>query len=465
MRKSIKLTFWMLLLGVIFLVQGVVSAQEAPVSIRLLSDKTSYQPGEPIRMQVDVIGDSFLARKGFSARDRRLLITITGPDGNVIRCKYLRSSDEPGPPYRFEERDAAFAEYFEASTVVLEDAGEFYEFVQNGLYTAQVFESPEAFAESDIDDAGNLIAYLDSATAYSVASNKIYFEIVPLEPLAESSIQVKAKLITIGSGWWPSKSITPLEGINVRLIPISAISEDYYPIDYKTYPIIWEFTEPLMTATTDSNGIANFEGADQNDYLILGYYPEGEHFNYLARRVRAGDPRWDLDWPIKKRLVAFETSDGNRIACRIFRFTGSELLIYEPEFVTWDSDQELYPFVFESEGDWEVETSVSPPEGFVADKKSLTAETNNDMQAVQFTITDRGSSWKETQSTFKFKNKKEKKTKKLVSKIGVKLEKNYAKEKGKKIYGDTEVPGPFKGGKKIKEDKDKDKNKDKNKDK
>jgi len=49
-------------------------------------------------------------------------------------------------------------------------------------------------------------------------------------------------------------------------------------------------------------------------------------------------------------------------------------LIIEPEYVEWDGAQELYPFIFESVGNWTVTTSVTPPEGFVADPKTALNE-------------------------------------------------------------------------------------------
>ena len=75
------------------------------------------------------------------------------------------------------------------------------------------------------------------------------------------------------------------------------------------------------------------------------------------------------------------------------RFTGSDLLVIEPEYVEWSSDTELYPFVFDSVGDWDVTTSVTPPEGFVSDYDALSATVDSDVKAVQFTITDVGSKW------------------------------------------------------------------------
>jgi hypothetical protein len=341
---------------------------------------------------------------------------------------------------------------------VLDDAKEYYTILQPGWYEAQIRVPLDVFAEYITDAAGDILANLNDPENKSfnpLASNKIYFEILPPQVQPKSSIQVQARLITVGLGRRPGITVTPIEAMIVKLFQLALIPEDYKPIGFKTYHMIWEYVPSLMSAITDADGIANFEAVDQDDYLILGHYPDGKSFSYLAIQVRSKDRRWELDRPIIEQLVAFERADGDRIACRIFRFTGSELLIYEPEFVEWDGSEEYYPFVFESEGDWEVTTSVSPPAGFEIDKKSLNVEVVDGLQAIQFKITDKNASWKETDVSHKIKHKKKTTTQK--SKIGLKLEKKLAKEKNKGLYGDTGEPGPFKGGKKVKEkDKEKD---------
>jgi hypothetical protein len=113
--------------------------------------------------------------------------------------------------------------------------------------------------------------------------------------------------------------------------------------------------------------------------------------------------------------------------------TGSELLIIEPEYVEWDGTEELYPFIFDSVGDWTITTSVSPPEGFVADTESLTEEVNTELEALQFTITDIGSEWVDTEVTHDLEHKGKKE--KVKSKIGCKLSKKLAKEKGLTRFG------------------------------
>ncbi|MEA3249781.1 MAG: hypothetical protein U9Q03_05515, partial [Patescibacteria group bacterium] len=86
-------------------------------------------------------------------------------------------------------------------------------------------------------------------------------------------------------------------------------------------------------------------------------------------------------------------ADGTSIPAKTTKKNGSILYIIEPEYIEWDDTQELYPFVFDSEGDWGVTVTVEPPEGFVADHDELTTDVNTDYKALQFTLTDIGSCW------------------------------------------------------------------------
>ena len=123
----------------------------------------------------------------------------------------------------------------------------------------------------------------------------------------------------------------------------------------------------------------------------------------------------------------------------------------------WDSTTEVYPFVFDSVGDWTVTTYVTPPEGFVADNESLSAEVVNETEAVQFTITDVGSKWIPTQTMFKLKHGKKKEIT-FNSEVGIKLTPELAQQKGVSTWGEDshddvhdnqdEAPNPGKGKKK-----------------
>ncbi len=140
--------------------------------------------------------------------------------------------------------------------------------------------------------------------------------------------------------------------------------------------------------------------------------------------------------PVYKQLQIIVNAKNEKVPAKYRKFTGSELLVIEPEYVEWDGTEELYPFVFDSIGDWSVTTAVSPPEGFVADQPSLAEEVNSAVEAVQFTITDVGSKWIPTDVEFTINHKN--KTIKMKDKIGVKLTEKLAKEKGISIYGEED---------------------------
>ncbi|MCG7851601.1 MAG: hypothetical protein MIO92_03690 [Methanosarcinaceae archaeon] len=138
---------------------------------------------------------------------------------------------------------------------------------------------------------------------------------------------------------------------------------------------------------------------------------------------------------IAKAFGKLADNKGNKNPGKTTKIKGSELLIIEPEYVEWSSETELYPFVFDSVGDWTVTTSVEPPEGFVADNEALSAEVTNEVEAVQFTITDVGSKWVPTKVMHKIKHKKQKEMI-IKSDVGLKLTPELAMEKGVGIYGE-----------------------------
>ena len=451
----------------LLLLPAPAPAQDAPVQITLVADKAEYIQGDPIMIQIRVFNDNtnpgtgmvepVITREGFFAQDFRLKITFIGPDGKPIKNRYETIDPEPGPPYRFGGRDTVPAEIIPPdgqNNYLLDDAHAIYDLLQPGWYTAQVLVPFESFSEYGTDEAGGLLAYLDDPGRQAfdpLASNQIRFEIKAPEPGVNSEVQAKVSLLKIGGGTKPGATKTPVRYAPVNLIRMADIPPDYYPVNWKTYDVIWQNVPPLRTKLTDSDGIARFSGVAQDDYLILAQPEVATDFKHLGSPVEATDDNWLTDQPIVKHLMVMEKANKTKVPGKTKKVKGSELLITEPEYIQWESSQETYPFVFESIGDWQVETAVTPPEGFTADYKALEAQVTNEIEAVQFTVTDVGSSWKETGVKFKIKHKGKKKT--IQDKIGVKLSKKLTKLKGVGSFGETEVPGPFTGGKKIGHDK------------
>ena len=459
MNRLIKVTLWIAGFLVLPLLIGTnVSATDPPIAIKLYVEKSSYMMNEPVKMQIIVLnnsGQDVIPRKGFYDQEFHMMLTFTDPDGKPVHCRYLQVGKEPGPPSRVQERDAAFVETFlNGSNKItdMNDAHAYYDLTKYGRYKAQVFADLETFSQSTTDPlTGALIAFLDDPgrLSFSLASNEISLEIRPPTPVVKSSVQVHVELLKIGTGSKPPTTKTPLENVAVHLIRTSDVPADYQPINFKTYELIWGNVIPVASSLTDSKGIARFENVAKDDYVIIALSDRSVDFKHMGSQVEASDPDWNSGQPIEKYLKVMEKANGNSNPGKTTKKTGSLLLITEPEYIEWNSTQELYPFVFETVGDWGITTSVNPPEGFVADRKSLSADVTNEVESVQFTITDVGSRWEETEVTYKIKH--EGKNEVVKSKIGIKLSRKLAGKKGLGIYGDTEDPGTFKGGKKEKD--------------
>jgi hypothetical protein len=203
-------------------------------------------------------------------------------------------------------------------------------------------------------------------------------------------------------------------------------------ISWQNYPAIWNGCAPVPGAAdwTDNSGQVAFM-LNPGDYLVIGEYIDASKPTiYVGVSVGEITP----GSVVNKYLQVLQTVDGTNYSGKYKKLTGSELLIIEPEYVEWDSTKELYPFVFSSVGDWGVTTSVSPPEGFVADFKNLSTDVTNTEKALQFTITDIGSEWVSTGVTFTVKHKG--KVTKIADKIGIKLSHRLAKQKGISVFGE-----------------------------
>jgi hypothetical protein len=245
------------------------------------------------------------------------------------------------------------------------------------------------------------------------------------------TIMIQADKHTVGSGSRPGSTKEPLSNLPVRIYDKSSGScAAGFGISWQNYMSIWLSCDPQDNGVglTGEDGTLSLE-VIPGDYLLIGEYdPDVISQNgneiYIGRSV--GNVGSDQ---IKKEyLQVIVKADGRLVPAKYTLKTGSELLVIEPEYIEWDGTQELYPFVFESIGDWSVTTAVTPPEGFVADTDSLSEEVNSELEAVQFTITDVGSDWKATCVEHTVTHKKNTQT--IFSRVGLKITKKLAEEKG-----------------------------------
>jgi hypothetical protein len=135
-----------------------------------------------------------------------------------------------------------------------------------------------------------------------------------------------------------------------------------------------------------------------------------------------------------KKYVFIKNPDSSTVGGNSTKKTGSELWIYEPVSVLWDSTQAYYPFVFESDADWSVDLCVSAPAGYkVADASScVQSGVANEAKSILFTMVEVGSVPSKTGVNMKLKDPHGV-TQTRSSSIDIRLSPGLAKKKGIKI--------------------------------
>ncbi len=206
------------------------------------------------------------------------------------------------------------------------------------------------------------------------------------------TVEITAFLHTVGLGTSPGSTSAPITGAEVRLYDTSpgscAATVGISPKNYTTiYGAGTSLTDQgcaaVTSALTDGNGKASFSVAP-GDYIAIARPPaphDGTRIGVTVGSVLQGGL-------VQKRVQLIVTSLGQEIPARTIRKTGSELLIIEPELMTWDSAIETYPVILESDSLWSVTTSIQPPTGIVADQTTLSATVNGGTATVQFTLYD-----------------------------------------------------------------------------
>lgn len=255
---------------------------------------------------------------------------------------------------------------------------------------------------------------------------------VDVTVLYGADILVTAAKHTLGMGSHPGSIKEPLVGIEVCAYDKSdgscARQQDQQGdgISWQEYADISTNCAPVNCATTDANGVAVIN-LPPGDYIVISHF-DSDGDNALDQFMGVSASNLLCGELKKKHLQLLQDANGNKKPGKTTRLTGSELLIIEPEYVVWDNTQQLYPFVFETVGDWDVTASASPPDGFVSDYNSLSADVNNAIQSVQFTITEIGSDLVPTETTFQVTHNGRSQT--VRSSVGITLTPKYARSRG-----------------------------------
>lgn len=455
MKRHIPLLVALGLLMVIGPGLVLAPAQNAPLlkaSIALenhqnVPGKIVYQTGDSIKITLSLKneGTSLYAPRGFKETPFYLHLMFKDPDGNLILATPQLDNDpgkDPEPPpvvpnyitgelLQAEAVEAVAGEW--AVTVSIPKAQAYYKINKPGIYTVTAVIPLRTYNGIDHTVAG--VSYANLANLNwegTIRSKPVEFQILSA---GGASVQVQAVKHVIGLGARPLCNKTPISGMEVRVYNKSTdrCITQYGIISWPHYNEIWGKCQPETFGVTDRDGKLDFRLAPTT-YLLIGKFDPTP--GTTGGELLVADTVWNLksDQVRPAHLYIFQRADGRHLPGKYTQFTGSLLNIVEPEYVEWDNEKELYPFVFESVGDWTVQTSVLPPEGFVSDHQALSATVNSDVQAVQFTITDVGSRWVDSNVRHRIKHKG--KWLNHRSRIGVKLTARLAKIKKLPLYGD-----------------------------
>jgi len=242
-------------------------------------------------------------------------------------------------------------------------------------------------------------------------------------PVPRGTVFVRAERHTVGTGSHPGSTKDPITDMPVMLYdksPYSCVSG--LGVSWQNYPAIWSICPPIEAVCDQPDCLTGGDGTlslvvPEGDYVVIGRYDPDPLVSgdYLYIGVSIGTVA--ANETVQKYLQVIKKADGKQSPGKYTIKSGSELLIIEPEYVEWTGSQELYPFIFESIGDWGVTTSVSPPEGFIPDQPTLSTDVNTDVKALQFVVTDVGSKWVDTRVEHRLRHKG--RTEVVKSRIGV----------------------------------------------
>jgi hypothetical protein len=288
--------------------------QKPPIKINLISEKISYEPKEPIPMQIRVFNDKtnifgqkrpVIVRRGFSDQDFHLRITIIDPNGMPVARQHSGAVGEPAPPYRSGKRFLVPVEIIPVGgeyVYFMKDAHEYYRLGEiHGWYTADVRTSLQTFSRYQEGPAGEPYGDLSgwcNRTYDPLTSNKIRFEIAPEKTPIASTIKVHVNLTAAAGGK------VALENADVRLYLTSQIPKKYKPLSRKVFGAIWNNVRSQKSTLTDSKGVAVFSGIEQDDYWLLARHPAFARVAITGKPVEKGDARWQAGKVVEFHLSA-----------------------------------------------------------------------------------------------------------------------------------------------------------------
>ena len=178
-------------------------------------------------------------------------------------------------------------------------------------------------------------------------------------PPSASSIIVKADKHHIQTGSHPGSTKEPYVGLTVNVYDKSDSCVAGYDFSWQWYSSIVSNctayrTDSTVYSASAGSAVATI-GVDAGEYLVIGVGVDGTDKHLGTSATVAEDER------VEKYLQQLITAAGKKISGKSHKHEGSLLLITEPEYVEWDSTEELYPFIFETLDHWGVLVEVETP--------------------------------------------------------------------------------------------------------
>jgi len=226
----------------------------------------------------------------------------------------------------------------------------------------------------DDDDDNDEI--LDLSDACPLVYGKPEYEGCPVgdDSFVELHVIDRQRTVCGGSG----SCKLPVEGALVKVFDRNDPAfQDLYTKnpDRTSYPDIFEDYTSVGTCVTGSDGscIAGEEAV--GDYLVIVKYVDEDP----GEVVYTGKPKSRNDFVDTDgdgiddlaykdfQIIKVIDKDGNidfKAGSKTI-VTGSVLEVIYPQYTIWESEQELYPFIFTSDSDWAVDVCVYVPEGYV----------------------------------------------------------------------------------------------------
>jgi hypothetical protein len=155
--------------------------------------------------------------------------------------------------------------------------------------------------------------------------------------------------------------------------------------------------DPVVTTNTNGQAVVTSSVQDPNGWAI---YPDlyGADVGTTAPAITQGTTQIavaNTDCAPEKQFQVILTTDGGTTTAmsqRQQRITESVLEITYPESVQWDGTEFLYPFIFASDSDWQVDVCASVPQGYrIVGSPCVQLFVANETKVIFFDVIDVGS--------------------------------------------------------------------------